>query len=272
MQIAEFLKTLKTDLTRGITSIDSVVGQCMYFGLSFSRVGCDFRCLLIPIFTEQIARSFQQSILKATKNFENNIEKYTLINRNYTGVPWKVKLEDQNQPPDSLIEFFPLADYLNNILTAFNELRLCSPIAIVADVVDELEKSLQAVAKAILVFYGQEQQAFTSTSRDAFTRLCISFVDDLVPFVQKCVHIIFPPNMVASHVGVNVYALQKDGISFLNKNAVVEVIKHLLPVKIEPVMDVHNTDIVKAEPIVESAETSDANSVDKNVEESKEIQ
>lgn len=247
MQIFEFLTTLKTDLAKGVASIDTVLGQCMYFGFSFSRIGCDFRCSLIPIFTEQVSKNFQCSIQKATKNFENNIERYTLINRNFSGVPWKMKLEDHNQPPESLIEFYPLAEYLNNILTAFNELRVCAPIAVAANVVEELEHSLRTVAEVILVFYGQERQAFTSTSKDAFTRFCICFADDLVPYIQKCLHMIFPPNLVASHVGINVFALQKDGISFLDKSFVVEVIKHLLPVKIEPVLGVSDEGNLKTE-------------------------
>lgn len=90
----------------------------MYFGLSFSRIGCDFRPLLIPIFTKRVSANFQHSTQRATKNFENNIESYTLINKNHhhSGIPWKNRIEDENQPPESLLEFYPLADYLNNIL------------------------------------------------------------------------------------------------------------------------------------------------------------
>lgn len=209
----------------------------MYFGLSFSRVGCDFRPLMIPIFTKIVATTFQQSMLRATKNFENNIESYTLINKNHAGIPWKTRIEDENQPPESLLEFYPLAEYLNNVLTAFNDLRLCAPLAVVKNIVDSLQESLVRVAKAIVVFYGQEQQAFTATSKDAFTRLCICFADDLVPFLQKCIHTIFPPNVIASHIGISVQSLQKERISFLDKGFVVGPIKHLLPVKIEPVFE-----------------------------------
>lgn len=207
----------------------------MYFGLSFSRVGCDFRPLMIPIFIKRVAATFQHSLIGATRHFESNIECYTLINRNHSGIPWKTRIEDENQPPESLLEFYPLAEYLNNVLTAFNELRLCPPLAVVKSVVENLQESLVKVAKAIVVFYGQEQQAFTSTSKDAFTRLCISFADDLVPFLQKCIHVIFPPNVVAAHIGISVQNLQKERITFLDKDVVVEPIKHLLPVKIEPV-------------------------------------
>lgn len=84
------------------------------------------------------------------------------------------------------------------------------------------------------MLYNQEQQAFTVNSKDAFTRLCMSFSDDLVPYLQKCVHVIFPPSQIAAKLGVSVQSLQQERISFLDKNTIVEPIKHLLPAKIEP--------------------------------------
>lgn len=209
----------------------------MYFGLSFSKVGCDFRPLMVKIFTKTISNNFQQSVIKATRNFERNMEKFTLINKNHPSVPWKMKNSDLIQPPDSLIEFYPLADYLNQILTAFNDLRICPPIVIVYDVVNFLQESLLVVCKAILVLYGQERQAFNSNSKDAFSRLCICFSDDLIPFIQRCVHTIFPPSVIATHIGINVQQLQKEGISLINRDEIIEPIKHLLPKKIEPVLN-----------------------------------
>lgn len=209
----------------------------MYFGLSFSRVGCDFRPLLIPIFTKRVSANFQHSMERATKNFTNNIESYTLINKNHTGIPWKTTIEEENQPPESLLEFYPLAEYLNNALSAFNDLKLCAPLAVIKNIVETLQESLLKVAKAIVVFYGQEQQAFTTTSKDAFSRLCTCFADDLLPFLQKCIHVIFPPSVVAAHVGISVQSLQKEKISFLDRDFVLEPIEHLLPVKIEPVFE-----------------------------------
>lgn len=234
-RISDFLKTLQTDLEQDVSSIDSIVAQCMYFGASFSKVGCDFRPLLVPIFTDKIAKNFNNSVVRATQSFELNMERFTLINKNYSNIPWKSKTEDPLQPPDSLLEFYPLAEFLNNILIALNELKLCAPLAVLTEVVNSLQLSLSVIARSILVLHGQEQQAFTSTSRDSFTRLCMSFADDLVPYIQKCVHTIFPPSNTASFLGVNVQILQNEGLSFLNKSDIIEPIRHLLPVKIDPV-------------------------------------
>lgn len=148
----------------------------MYFGLSFSRVGCDFRGLMVPIFIEIIKENFERSISKATREFERNMERFTLINKKAPSALWKGnENEDSLHPPESLLEFYPLAEYCNQILTTFNDLKLCAPYAIAQYATKHLQNSLVIVSKTILVFYGQEQQAFSVTAREAFIRLCVCF-------------------------------------------------------------------------------------------------
>lgn len=206
----------------------------MYFGSSFSKVGCDFRADMVPIFTKRISQNFTDGLASALKNFEGNMEKFTLIDRNHPSIPWRTKNEDPLQPPDSLLEFYPLAEFLNGILNAFNKLRLCAPIAIIDDIVVSLQESLTHIANTLLLFYGQEQQAFTANSKDAFTRLCMSFSDDLVPYTQKCLHVIYSPSAIATTLGVTVSVLQENHVTFLDKNTIIQPISHLLPVKIKP--------------------------------------
>lgn len=78
-QVIQFLTTLEQDLNRGVgSSLDSIIGQCMYFGLSFSRVGADFRGLLAPIFIGTVSRNFEHAVRKASKKFEQDMENFTL--------------------------------------------------------------------------------------------------------------------------------------------------------------------------------------------------
>lgn len=64
----------------------------------------------------------------------------------------------QENPPEQLVEFYPLAEYCNGLISAFNEIRLCPPIALSVFCTKILQESLQNVVKSILVFYKQEQQ------------------------------------------------------------------------------------------------------------------
>jgi hypothetical protein len=78
-QVSQFLGTLEQDLRQGVgSSLDSIIGQCMYFGLSFSRVGADFRGLLAPIFIGTISQNFEHAVRKASRKFEQDMENFTL--------------------------------------------------------------------------------------------------------------------------------------------------------------------------------------------------
>ncbi|XP_018327436.1 conserved oligomeric Golgi complex subunit 8 [Agrilus planipennis] len=243
-RVSIFLKTLEEDLDRGVSPLDTVLGQSMYFGLSFSRVGCDFRSLMVPIFVKTIKSAFKESVLKATTNFEKNIERFTFINKVHSNITWKGKDVDPARPPETLLEFYPLAEYLNQILIVFNELRSCLPFAIIEEIMSCLEESLLVISNLILILYNAEHQAFSANSKESFSRFCMCFADDLISYLQKCLHTIFPPNSVATYLGVSVQTLQKDGLLTINKSKVIDPIKLLLPPKIDPILDkIQNEDV-----------------------------
>ncbi|XP_045047647.1 conserved oligomeric Golgi complex subunit 8 isoform X4 [Desmodus rotundus] len=148
-KVSQFLQVLETDLHRGIGGrLDSLLGQCMYFGLSFSRVGADFRGQLAPVFQQVAISTFQKAIQEAVEKFQDEMNSYTLILApailGSSNLPAAVPVTQPGtlQPPMVLLDFPPLACFLNNILVAFNDLRLCCPVALAQDVTRVLEDAL----------------------------------------------------------------------------------------------------------------------------------
>ena len=75
-KIKSFLNILKKDLKLGVGNrMDSVLSQSMYFGLAFSRVGLDFRALMVPVFEKAIIEQVQKSLDQANFKFEENLTK-----------------------------------------------------------------------------------------------------------------------------------------------------------------------------------------------------
>ncbi|RWS26938.1 hypothetical protein B4U80_10999 [Leptotrombidium deliense] len=56
-------------------------------------------------------------------------------------------------PPLTLLEFVPLAQLCNDILTGFNEFRQLIPIGLMKKIKDELEVSLQQISTSIAHYY-----------------------------------------------------------------------------------------------------------------------
>lgn len=238
-KINNFLKTLEMDLSRGeVITFENILGQCMYFGLSFSRVGADFRTLLIPIFVKVIGKNFTSRISKVTDQFELEMDNYTFINKMSINVLSAIGKADPHSlsPPETLLNFQPLALYCNGILSALNEFRNCAPITLVNEVTIRLEQSLKVVANNISKFYRQEQQALGAKERDNFVKFCCAFAYDLTPYIQRCIHDVFPITLLTSHLSINAIALQKSGISYLNKRKILEPLEYLLPDKVETIV------------------------------------
>lgn len=229
-KIDDFLRTLENDLAHinnSLIDISYVLQQSMYFGVSFSRIGLDFRAQLGPIFIRAISKYLNTSVLKTTRQFESDMEHFTLINKDLSTYKRQVKTDEQaeerksNAPPESLLDFRPLSLYCNGILNIFNELRVCSPVAVVHTFIVALEVSLENVAKSILNFYRSEQQAFGMKEKENFLKLCACFSFELLPYIQHCLVVVFPPT--------NKSALNIESLTTLRNEKILESIEHLLP-------------------------------------------
>ncbi|XP_033847621.1 conserved oligomeric Golgi complex subunit 8 [Periophthalmus magnuspinnatus] len=240
-KVSEFMATLERDLDRGVGSrLDSLLGQCMYFGLSFSRVGADFRGLLPPLFQRVAAESFRKSLKEAVEKFEEDMNLYTLISLPSVlgGTIPPVQQTAQPgtlQPPMCLLDFEPLACFLNHILTAFNDLRLCCPLGLAQDVTTTLEDALKLVTRQIVVFHRAEQTAFSDRERALFIQFCSAFAEDLLPFLNRCLQTLFPPNQLALILGVPPTQLYKYGnLGRIDISSIIEPLDFVLPKKETP--------------------------------------
>ncbi|KAK1330546.1 hypothetical protein QTO34_010736 [Cnephaeus nilssonii] len=238
-KVSQFLQVLETDLHRGIGGrLDSLLGQCMYFGLSFSRVGADFRGQLAPVFQQVAISTFQKAIQEAVEKFQDEMNSYTLILApailGSSNLPAAVPVTQPGtlQPPMVLLDFPPLACFLNNILVAFNDLRLCCPIALAQDVTRVLEDALAKVTKVILGFHRAEEAAFTNGERELFIQFCTVFLEDLVPYLNRCLQVLFPPAQIAQTLGIPPTQLSKYGnLGHVNISIVQEPLAFILPKK-----------------------------------------
>lgn len=73
-QVDQFLGILQTDLESGVGGrLDYLLGQCMYFGLTFSRVGCDFRGLIAQQFQNASLANFEHAMNCAIEKYVNQL-------------------------------------------------------------------------------------------------------------------------------------------------------------------------------------------------------
>uniref|UniRef100_A0A8D2NPJ2 Conserved oligomeric Golgi complex subunit 8 n=1 Tax=Zosterops lateralis melanops TaxID=1220523 RepID=A0A8D2NPJ2_ZOSLA len=235
-KVSEFLRTLRRDLERGVGGrLDSLLGQCMYFGLSFSRVGVDFRGQLAPLFQRVAADSFSKAVEEAVEKFREEMNSYTLISApamlgGSAGVPVPTAQPGTLQPPMVLLDFPPLACFLNGLLVAFNDLRLCCPIALAQDVTACLDSALGEVTKTILAFHRAEEAAFSGREQELFTQFCTAFLEDLLPYLNRCLQVLFPPAQIAQALGVPPTQLQRFGrLGRIDVAALREPLTFLLP-------------------------------------------
>ncbi|GAB5582420.1 conserved oligomeric Golgi complex subunit 8 isoform X1 [Prionailurus iriomotensis] len=225
-RVSQFLQVLETDLNRGIGGrLDSLLGQCMYFGLSFSRVGADFRGQLAPVFQQVAISTFQKAIQEAVEKFQDEMNSYTLISApailGSSNLPAAVPVTQPGtlQPPMVLLDFPPLACFLNSILVAFNDLRLCCPVALAQDVTGALENAL-----------AKKEAAFSSGEQELFIQFCTVFVEDLVPYLNRCLQVLFPPAQIAQTLGIPPTQLSKYGnLGHVNIDVVQEPLAFILP-------------------------------------------
>ncbi|XP_069115887.1 conserved oligomeric Golgi complex subunit 8-like [Argopecten irradians] len=261
-KVSQFLSILETNLQQGVGGrLDSILGQCMYFGLSFSRVGADFRGLLAPIFQRAALQGFKLTLAESLQRFEGNMQSYNLLQVTSTVGSLSYSTGTQSGqmfPPAILLDYYPLAAYCNDVLSAFNELRLCSPISLACSIAEVLQESLLQISRITLAYYRAEESTFDPREKDHFCQFCQVYATDLLPYLNKCLQQLFPPATLAQILGVTLTDLNKMGrLGLVDILAVLDPISHLLPQKEEPVPDQSDISVSPAiQPTVSSVTQS----------------
>lgn len=57
------------------------------------------------------------------------------------------------------------------------------------------------VTHQIVAFYRAEESAFSDREKELFSHFCSSYADDLLPFLRRCLQVLFPPAQLALVLG-----------------------------------------------------------------------
>ncbi|KAE8297806.1 Conserved oligomeric Golgi complex subunit 8 [Larimichthys crocea] len=221
-KVAEFLETLERDLQRGVGGrLDSLLGQCMYFGLSFSRGGRTPRTAGADVPAGgggDVPRRRAGGGGQVPGGHEPVHAHRPALGAGRHHPPVAPSTQPGTlQPPMALLDFQPLACFLNNILTAFNDLRLCCPVGLAQDVTRCLEDGLKKVSLRISAGdpsdSGLPPGGGVGLQRQREGAFCsvLLYADDLLPFLNRCLQVLFPPAQLALILGVPPTQLHRYG-------------------------------------------------------------
>lgn len=219
------METLAQILNEGLpredeASFESLLNQCMYLCLSFGRVGADMRCVLTPLFRNNILTQFHNGLDKVDHQFEHQMRSYKVPS--IKNVPRPINDSISTSPPENLLDYYPLAEYCNGMLTVLNCMRVTAPLNMVKEVYNAFRESFSKAGQVLLAFYYREQQSFTDIERQNFVSLCVCFSEDLVPYITKCLSQSFPSTQIAELLGVTLSVLQESNILNIDQRKICE--------------------------------------------------
>lgn len=188
------------------------------------------RCVLTPLFRDNILTQFHQGLEKTDNQFESQMRSYKVSSIKNVTRPLN---EDMSSgPPENLLDYYPLAEYCNGLLTALNSLRVTAPLNIVKEVYSAFRKSFEKAVQALLQFYHKEQQAFSDIERHNFLSLCICFTDDFLPYIAKCLSLSFPSTQVAELLGVTLTVLQESKLLHIDQVGICQPLNSITGLKL----------------------------------------
>ena len=214
-QVGALLNILGSSLfrIRDGTYLASVIEQTSFAMASLGRVGMDLSPILRPLFRRAILKSFEDSVIAATRYFCDEVSvKNWEPPLSVASVAALAALEagedtsvDENHnrsgtpppPPMSLVAFPILAVFVNHLLASMNDLRACAPYELRRDFFNIITNAIQACANALA-------QVFESAKPDARTRIVTlmeQLVHSAVPHLAACLDLMIPARSAPDTLG-----------------------------------------------------------------------
>eukprot|EP00088_Acartia_fossae_P002220 TRINITY_DN10883_c0_g1_i1.p1 TRINITY_DN10883_c0_g1~~TRINITY_DN10883_c0_g1_i1.p1 ORF type:complete len:655 (+),score=138.28 TRINITY_DN10883_c0_g1_i1:26-1990(+) len=221
-KIEEFLKILETDLHQTTGSIETLLGQAMYFGLSFSRVGFDFRPILVPVFERIIMKQLNKQ-LNIEVNAKGLSDSFLAVNLTKIASlkhSFSINQDDVSQPPMLLLDYPPLALVCNQILSALNNLRLCAPVSCVQQVTKTVQQFLSNLTDQTVKYYNTNHTTWNDTQMEGFKKFCSVYKSILLPYLQLCISAVFSPKHLSEISGLSIADLRAKSLSFIDVAAI----------------------------------------------------
>lgn len=60
------------------------------------------------------------------------------------------------------------------------------------------------MTRQIVAFHRAEESAFSGREKELFAQFCSAYADDLLPFLRRCLQVLFPPAQLALLLGEEV--------------------------------------------------------------------
>ena len=204
---ARCVRQFLADLEAGLRVISdgaalrTVLQQAMSCGQSLGRVGGDFRPALPPLFHAAVRRVYAAHLVAARTQFEAMLEdsrwapvgssaKEEKLNGSRSPSASASASEDVGdtlyEPPRAVLDSPPLAVFLNGILAAFNDLRLCAPKALGRELGAMLENTIIEAAKFMSGVAGPGGVFLKRADRNHFKAMITSLRDLALPHAARC--------------------------------------------------------------------------------------
>ncbi|KAI0558549.1 Conserved oligomeric Golgi complex subunit 8 [Gracilaria domingensis] len=206
--VTEYLNKLRNGIrdVKDGAALNTILQQAMYCGQSLGRVGADFRAALPPMFEDSVMQIYCSHLNAALRQFEMMIEdnRWAPVGssalrkeRGQLGMGSQYKREFQSgdadsssnneyDPPLAILDSPPLAVFMNGILAAFNDLRLCAPLSLGPQLGKVLHETLISAGEFMTAIGGPGGAFLKRSDRPHYVSMALSLRDLCVPHVSKC--------------------------------------------------------------------------------------